>query len=472
MFKNFRRIWLIPIVIVLGIGVYFLPPVHERLASRVEDLRAQIRYFFNPPDQAVFTPAQSQQQAINAIVSATMQAYILSQTGTPTPAPGTPNLVQISVTPKPGSTELAPTPDPTNPPAPLPASVSLPGVIYMDQHGGWNLCGPTNLTMALKFWGWTGSRDDVIKVIKPGVNDPKLDVIARGKPDKNVMPYEMVDFVQNDTEFHAFYRYGGDINLLKSLLAAGYPMIVEKGVYEKDASGVVSWLGHYAFVTGYDDGQGVFIYQDTYPPDGVNGNNRQISYADFKTAWRAFNYLFIVAYPAADEQDVFKVLGPWGDIGWANQHALDIANQEITSLKGLDLYFALFNKGTSEVQLIQYNAAGVAYDEAFNLYPILPIAQKDRPYRMLWYQTGPYWAYYYTSRYQDVINLANTTLGTVLGGPFLEESLYWRGMAEAALGNMNAAISDFKYANHLNPKMTVVIDELQSLGITPETPLP
>jgi hypothetical protein len=90
---------------------------------------------------------------------------------------------------------------------------------------------------------------------------------------------------------------------------------------------------------------------------------------------------------------------------------------------------------------------------------------------MLWYQTGPYWAYYYTARYQDVINLANITLGTVLGGPTLEESIYWRGMAEGALGDMNAAITDFKYANHLNPKMTVIIQELQSLGITPETPI-
>ena len=362
-------------------------------------------------------------------------------------------------------------PDPTNTLTPLPASVSLPGVIYMDQHGGWNLCGPTNLTMALKFWGWQGSRDDVIKVIKPGINDPKLDFITRGKPDKNVMPYEMVDFVQNNTDYHAFFRYGGDINLLKRLIASGFPMLIEKGVYEKDASGVVSWLGHYAFVTGYDDGQGVFIYQDTYPPDGVNGNNRQISYADFITGWRAFNYLFIVVYPSQDEPQVFKIIGSWGDIGWANQHALDLANKDIQTLSGLDLFFAWFNKGTSDVQLAQYNDAAIAYDQAFTLYPDLPIAQKDRPYRMLWYQTGPYWAYYYTVRYQDVINLANTTLSTVLGGPTLEESLYWRGMAEEALGNMDSAIKDFKQANHLNPKMTVIIQQLQTLGISPEIPV-
>ena len=457
MFRNFKRIWLIPIVLILGIGVYFLPPVQSRISSRVDDLRAQIKYYLNPPDQAVFQPAQSQQEAIAAIVNATMQAYTRSQTP--------------SATSRPAPTSASTSAAQTSTPEPLPASVSLPGVIYMDQHGGWNLCGPTNLTMALKFWGWTGTRDEVINVIKPGINDPKLDFISRGKPDKNVMPYEMVDFVQNDTEYHSFFRYGGDINLLKRLLAAGYPMLIEKGVYEKDASGVVSWLGHYAFVTGYDDSQGVFIYQDTYPPDGVNGNNRQITYADFISGWRAFNYLFILVYPSQDEPEVFRVIGPWGDTQWANQHALGIANQETKTLSGLDLYFAWFNKGTSDVQLVQYNDAAIAYDQAFTLYPALPIAQKDRPYRMMWYQTGPYWAYYYTVRYQDVINLANTTLSTVLGGPTLEESLYWRGMAEEALGDMNSAIADFRRANHLNPKMTVVIQQLQTLGITPEIPI-
>ncbi len=89
----------------------------------------------------------------------------------------------------------------------------------------------------------------------------------------------------------------------------------------------------------------------------------------------------------------------------------------------------------------------------------------------MWYQTGPYWAYYYTDRYQDVINLANTTLSTVLNGPTLEESIYWRGMAEQATGDMTDAIADFKRADHLNPNMQAAIQALQSLGIQPEKPI-
>ena len=46
---------------------------------------------------------------------------------------------------------------------------------------------------------------------------------------------------------------------------------------------------------------------------------------------------------------------------------------------------------------------------------------------MMWYQTGPYKAYYYTNRFADVINLADTTLNDTIAEPVLEESLYWRG---------------------------------------------
>jgi len=83
MFKGFRRIWLAPIALAIAAAVYFLPPVHDRLAWRVEDARTQIKYYFNPPDQAVFLPTQ--QAAIDAIVKATMQAHDVAQTPSPTP---------------------------------------------------------------------------------------------------------------------------------------------------------------------------------------------------------------------------------------------------------------------------------------------------------------------------------------------------------------------------------------------------
>ena len=78
-----------------------------------------------------------------------------------------------------------------------------------------------------------------------------------------------------------------------------------------------------------------------------------------------------------------------------------------------------------------YTRAAAAYDAAFANYAQIP--EKTRPWRMMWYQTGPYFAYYYTGRYQDVINLATQTLDA-MSEPILEESFYWRARASFSSG--------------------------------------
>ena len=69
---------------------------------------------------------------------------------------------------------------------------------------------------------------------------------------------------------------------------------------------------------------------------------------------------------------------------------------------------------------------------------------------MLWYQFGPYLAYYHTGRYQDMINLANSTLAT-MNNPVLEEAYYWAGMARESMGETDRAIENLKIAIDLNP---------------------
>jgi tetratricopeptide (TPR) repeat protein len=325
--------------------------------------------------------------------------------------------------------------------------------------------------MALKFWKWPGTRDDILHVIKPGINDPTLEFFVRGKTDKNVMPYEMVDFVNDNTKFHALSRYGGNLQVLKNLIAAGYPVVVEKGEVQCESfysCTTISWMGHYLFINGYDDASKTFLVQDSYR----DGPNFKEDADKLYNEWRAFDYLFMVVYPADREPLVNAALGEWADPAWANQHALDVANQDTQNLNlsGVDAYFAWFNKGTSHVQLLQYQDAANAYDQAFLLYSNLTVDKEHLPFRMMWYQTGPYKAYFYSARYQDVIDLANVTLKTI-SDPTLEETLYWRGMAEQAVGQTNAAIADLQQANHLNPKMAVIIQALENLGLTPETPI-
>ena len=439
MFENFKRIYILPIAVLLAIGVYFIPPVHSRLSWRLNDLRTRIVYFFNPPDEAVFQPET--QVDLESAVATTRAQFELTLTPEAISSPSG------ASTPEPG-----PTPIPTITPTPLPATVKLEGVKYEDQHNRWNYCGPANFSMALTYWGWDGNRDVVGKAIKPS-ND-----------DKNVMPYELQDFVTDNVPgMSTVMRYGGDIDTLKRLISAGFPVVTEKGYYERDYTGKMGWMGHYQFVTGYDDTKDVVISQDTY----LDGPDFPIPYDAFMEGWRSFNYVFVVVYPSQHESEVMDLLGPLATADDAARHALAVAQDESQRLNGIDRFFSYFNIGTSHVALRQYGDATYAYDYAFQLYSGLSGDESIRPYRMMWYQTGPYFAYFYSNRFSDVINLATTTLEDTISEPVLEESLIWRGRAYYMAGDTQAAIKDYRAALKVHPDWLPAVQALQDLGVQP-----
>ena len=432
-----RYLLLIPALILLAALIYQIPFVKDRLSWRIDEIKTRLSYALNPPEEAVFVPGGETPLATAAIA-------VIPET--PEPSVQIPTAVPTDDTVEENAT-------------PLPDLVILDGVVYVDQHERWNYCGPANLSMALNFWGWPGDRDDIARVVKPGINDPDLDFIQQGRLDKNVMPKEMIDFVANETEFYIVARYGGDMELIKKLIANGYPVLVEKGYYEEDYTGNTAWLGHYLFTTGYDEGRGEFIVQDAYLKPG---NNIRVDYQTYQEGWRSFDYLFMVIYPPDRQNEVFSLLGPWADPNWAYQHALDIAEEEIQSLSGVDLFFAWFNKGTSLVKMEQYLDAGEAFDQAYQIYNELDDDDTTRPYRITWYQTSPYQAYYFSGRYQDVINLANFTFETI-DEDTLEESLYWRGLAYYALGNKALAKQDLYQSVWLNPNFEDGLYQINNL---------
>jgi len=436
--NRFNRIWAVPISMLLIIGLYYIPPIHNRLAWRLDSLRTRIKYLVNPPDEAVFQPTQQAQieLAVTQMMK-TLEATLMPQE-TATPQPG-------------------PTLRPTVTSTPLPATVMLNGIKYEHQHGRLNYCGPANFSMALTYWGWDGNRDVIGKAVKPTDKD------------KNVMPYELQDYITDNVPgMRAIVRNGGDIEMLKRLVSAGFPVVVEKGIYELDVNGKYGWMGHYGFVTGYDEPKELIIYQDTYQPQGAPpGPNRQIKYSTFIEGWRAFDYVFVVVYPDEKENEVLTLLGPLADEEQASRHALSMAQAEAQTLTDVDRFFAWFNVGTSHVALLQYADAAIAYDYAFNLYADLSVNDSVRPYRMMWYQTGPYKAYFYTNRFADVINLADTTLNDTISEPVLEESLYWRGRAYYMAGKTDLAVKDYRAALSVHPQWIPATQALQDLGVQP-----
>jgi hypothetical protein len=446
---------LILLVLCLGlILVYNLPVVHSRLAWRVTNAWVSFKRLLNPPEQLVFMPGgartPSGQGAVQTAVQATLDALLPvvlptiteqlapPQSTTQNPA-GAPSQTPQPATPLPTAT-------PTITPTPLPEQVYLSGVVHEYQQ--FNNCGPSNLAMALSFWGWQGDQNDTRAFLRPN----------RDVDDKNVNPAEMVTYVERFTGLRALTRVGGDLQLLKRLIAAGFPVLIEKGHDPRDDW----WMGHYMVVNGYDDANGRFTGQDS-----LSNPDTPLPYESLAADWRDFNYVYVLIYPAERQAEAASLLGVYADEAYSYRAAADRALEEITHLEGRNLFFAWFNLGSSLVGLQDYAGAADAFDRAFAIYATLPedkISEDSRPYRVMWYQAAPYAAYFYTGRYQDVIDLANTTFAWV-SQPVLEESYYWRALAYEALGESERAIKDLKKALNINPNFTLAREALQRLGV-------
>ena len=419
--KYSKPILIILVVSILGIPViYNLPAVQERVGWRVAELTARIKYAFSPPEEVIFVPEENTISPTGAVIP-------------PTPIPTNSTPDAKSNLPQPTSTQTL---------MPIPKSISLTGVQH--EYQTWNNCGPATLAMGLSYWKWDGDQSIIADFTKPNPRD------------KNVMPYELADYVEEKTQLQVSLRVGGEISLLKRFLAAGFPVITEKGFEGRDFEG---WMGHYVLVTGYSDSGQQFKFQDSY-----YGPDQVMEYKDFETYWRAFNFTYLVVYPAESKDEIMEILGSQADEEFNYRYAAQKASDEIYTLNGRDQFFAWFNRGANLVSLQDFAGAALAYDEAFAIYPIIP--EKERPWRMMWYQTGPYWAYYYSRRYQDVIELASTTLDA-MSEPVLEESYYWRALAREASGNTDNAINDLRSALKVHPGFEPALTELQQMDITP-----
>jgi hypothetical protein len=308
----------------------------------------------------------------------------------------------------------------------LPSAYQLSGIqhIYQD----WNNCGPATLTMGLSYFTDTElTQYPAATYLKPNYED------------KNVSPWQMVNYVNDEYQgdVYAMLRNGGTVDLLKTLIANNFPVLVEAGFDPpNDDQG---WMGHYLLVSGYDDTQGLFYTQDSF-----EGPDYTYAYDYFDEYWRHFNRVYIPLYPLEREAELLALLGTDADeaTNWSN--ALETARQE--AIANPDDPFAWFNMGTSFAGMGMYEEAAVAFDQSRAVGGGLP-------WRMMWYQFGPFEAYLQVGRYQDVIDLAQANLNDG-GGQYVEETYYYAGLARAAMGERDRAILNLDGAISFNPNFT------------------
>ncbi len=322
----------------------------------------------------------------------------------------------------------AATPSPT--PVPLPQQVHIGGLTVIPQQ--FNNCGPANLTLNLAHYGYIVDQLEVAAQIRPQYED------------RNVSPEELVHYVNEQTPLRAAVYSGGDIAVLKRLLANGFPVVIEKGYVPNDWQG---WMGHYLTLIGYDDTTQEFTVLDTFlGPWDSSGLTE--SYDFIEAHWQHFNYAFFLVYPPEQETAVAALIGPeLADPLTMWRHAAQTAQAE-TAVAAQNPY-SRFNLGTSLTHLGQltgdqayFQNAATAYDQARTI---------GLPWRMLWYQFQPYEAYLAVGRSDDALTLANATLSSSGG---LEEAYYYRGLAYLAQGNPDQARLDFQQAITWNPTFT------------------
>ena len=396
-------------LLLLAVLLYQIPAINSRLSWRYEVAKTYVKNVMNPVGDV--------------------------PTAIPNPTKIVTSTLAITSTPEIIITSLPPTPTFT----PLPAQAFLESPDYEKQTA--NNCGPAALSMMLHMFGWSGNQKDISSVIKP-VNG-----------DRNVNPEEMAYWVRNYAGWLRIeYRVGDDIETLKRLIAAAYPVIVESttSLNPEDTGWPDDdlWAAHYLLLTGYDNATKTFTAQDTY-----RGPDKKIAYEQLESEWKPFNYLYMIVYLPEQEEEIKRILASNWDPDLNRQNALTFA-QAATINDPTDA-FAWFNVGSNLVYFERYEEANAAYDKAREL---------GLPQRMFRYQFGPFIANFQSNRNDDLLALTDYALQRT---EMSEETWLWHGWALYRKGDLNGAIKDWRKALAVHPEYQDALYALNFVGATP-----
>ena len=389
------------------------------------------------PGNSQLSPAQAARLTVNSVVIAepittsslisetVADAPLLLPTATPEGIVEEPQLAE------PADEISQSAPQPLHQPS-LPA-VELTGLRHEWQT--WNNCGPATLSFYMSYYG------------NPLMQADTGAQLRHNPDDKNVLPFELSQFAQNQG-YLTSVRVNGNLDLLRSFLSNGIPVIIETWLEEEPNDG----MGHYRLLTGYDDAGQYWIAYDSYVTrDLLNPNGAyrgiRLPYAETDALWKVFNRTFVLVYPQEKQELVASIFGEaLAQPMQSNIAALEQARAELAS--NPNDAFAWFNLGSMLVTLNYPAQAADAFDNARRL---------GLPWRMLWYQFEPFSAYYQVGRFQEVVALADATLRNV---DSIEEIFYWKGMGLAALGDRDGAIEAWRAALRLNSNYTPAITAL------------
>jgi len=301
----------------------------------------------------------------------------------------------------------------------------LPGAKWVPQT--FNNCAPATVSMILQYFDFD-------------VNQNVTKSHLRTNPDdKNVFTYEIVQYLKSQYGIESKLFYGGDIAILKKLVANGFYVMVEDWLHPNED------IGHVAIIRGFDDEQGVLIADDSYI-----GVNITYPYEQFEqTQWKAFNREFLPIYRPGSEELLKTIIGDAWDQEVMYQIIVQTAQNEIAQNEN-DMY-AWFNLGTSLYALNNYPEAKTAFEKSRSI---------GWPRRMLWYQIQPVQTYNALAQYDKALEL--TRIGLASNDSFAELHLE-AAVAYKGLGNAEKARSEAEKSLFYSPEWEPAKDFLASL---------
>jgi len=319
--------------------------------------------------------------------------------------------------------------------------VALAGLEVVPQK--YNNCGPANLSIVLNHYGVDVDQLRIAEALKPNYED------------RNVSPTELADYVETETDLAMLTAYGLEQSTLKQLLAADFPVIVEKGLLLSESHG---WMGHYLTLYGYDESEKVFHGLDTFmgPWDGTG---RRFDFDELDELWAQFNRATLIVYPEGRRQELEAILGPsvldrkamWEQAASRSRASIEADPED--AFAWFDLGASLYHLGVQTGADELFTQAASAFDRAREI---------GLPWRTLWYQFEPYWAYLGAGRADEVLALTDAVL-TTSGGRNIEETHLFRGYALLAMGDPIGAERAYRQALRVNPGMTLAEEALQAL---------
>lgn len=322
---------------------------------------------------------------------------------------------------------------------PIPSNALIEGGKWV--HQGTNRCSAAALTIHLSFYTDV-TIDTYFQLANSDLNSYGADASVR---------IEEMAREAEEMGLGAIVRRGGTLELLKQLVAAGFPVLVEN-VYYDGGDLYRDWMSHNRVLVGYDDALQELYFRDPllgYP----DGDLVARSYERHDQLWHPFNRDYLVIYRPEEEDTVKAILGEHWDATRSAEIVLETAQAEIDA--NIDnVRYSYFNRGWAQLQLEMYEEATESFDVALNY---------GLPMRMLWYEFGPFEAFLAVERYEDVRFLVGNQINVAGNEISIEEWYYYAARAYEGLGNIERAILNYEVAVFRNANYTEAAQRLQEL---------